>query len=190
MANYSTTFCGIVSNLTPEESSWLAEQVEFIRVDIDGNPIPEADIDWEVEHPYMLPRWLAESGPEIDEFFGMDDGDPKIYWEPDFEVVFVDNDMLLQSRKSDPLQAALFVQRFFRHFRLNDVWGCTFSCGSDRLTPDNFGGGAVIVSSSVMQHLDAHSWLSSKKTRWRVDGQPGSQDIDIDEDDLQNGDFD
>jgi hypothetical protein len=160
MADNFTHFSEVISQLKPEEETWLRDQVQAVQV-IEGHEYPLENIP-----PHLAsrePEWrgcrFLRDIEDADDYH--DDG-------TGFDYRFVDDDepdgrgrhLWLHSDEGTRLLAVVhLVQKFLRQFRPQDCWSLTYAhvCSHPRV--GEFGGGGIVVTADEDFWLDAHSWV-------------------------------
>jgi hypothetical protein len=167
MADHYLEFSEVLANLSPEEATWLRDQLKVVHV-FDGKEYAEEEI------PDRFRGTDAEwSGCRV--FRDMKDYDPDFGDGPGFEHRFRDDDhdggwgthlWLFAIDSADLERVAHLVQRFLKRFRPGDCWFLTYATACSKPRVGEFGGGAVFVTASEIKWDNAHDFVDRSKRQF------------------------
>jgi hypothetical protein len=163
MAENWLQFSEVISQLTPNEESWLRTQLQWIAVQ-DGREIEVDDqgLDGAVDGQWVGPRFLRDYEDEAEDY------DPSC-GELGFQFDFHDDHdtpdgwgrhlWLYAEDGGEPNHAAWLVRKFLRRFRPDQCWSLTWSTSCSKPRVGEFGGGAVFVTATAIRWQNAYDFV-------------------------------
>jgi hypothetical protein len=157
MADSYLQFSAVLTDLSPQETSWLKSQLEIVYV-LDGKEGADpADATWIGCRAY---RDMGDYDPD----FGEDGGFAYSFSEDVDDTVDVDWGPYLRMYSEEHAcvdRVAHLARKFLREFRPDRCWSLTYAITCSKPRVGEFGGGAVFVTATDVKHFNA--WESVEK---------------------------
>lgn len=155
MANNYLEFSAALAVETDEERDWLKRQLTETPVEYDEEHNAWVEVLPETPHE-AIPRFLLD--------YSEQDTDEPVYVE--FAYEWLDDGIVFYSEETgSPEQVAHLVQKFLQRFHPDKSWGLTWANVCSKPRPDEFGGGAVLVTAQGQRWMNTWDWLEAEQER-------------------------
>ena len=168
MADNYLQFSEVLPNLSPEEETWLKDQLQDIRV-FGERECLEDDMPAELadaEPEWRGPRFLRDCG----------DFDPA--WNTlEFQYAFDDDEhdgdwgrhlWLYAEDNGNPDYVAWLVRKFLKKFRPEECWSLTYATTCSKPRVGEFAGGAVFVTAEEIKWQNAYEFIEQERTAFEA----------------------
>ena len=161
MADSYLEFSEVLTDLSPEETTWLKSQLEIVYI-LDGKEGADpADATWIGCRAY---RDMEDYDPE----FGEDAGFAYSFSEDIDDTVDTDWGPYLWIHSAEHGcvdRVAHLVQKFLRAFRRDRCWSLTYAGTCSKPRVGEFGGGAVFVTATDIKYCNAWGFVEEQEKR-------------------------
>jgi hypothetical protein len=162
MADSYLEFSEVLSDLSPEETTWLKSQLETVHI-IDGAEYMEDELSDTGDATWVGCRAYRDM-ENYDRDFGEDVGFGYSF----SEEVAEDRRRYLWIHSEEHGcvdRVAHLVQKFLREFRPDQCWSLTYAGTCSKPRVGEFGGGAVFITATDIKYCSAWEFVEEQEKR-------------------------
>jgi hypothetical protein len=141
MANNWITFSEVIPHVTPNEETWIREQLDDESLAEESS---RSRLAWQPDGDSAGFEWSVEDDHDTPDGWG------RRLW-------------LRAEESGNPLDVAAFVQAFLRAFRRDQTFALTWAESCSKLRVGAFGGGAVFVTAESIETCCPADWLAERE---------------------------